>query len=178
MASHTRIRQSPRHFGTTSYGEIPARSADFPEERLFRLTEKLLSNFNYHGIFGIEWIEDKKTKNLYLLDFNARPFLSIGHLSNCGLNLPFLSYKELLMADIDDVPYQPRLKHKYWIYLIHDLKTLPERLKDGELSLFDWFKSITKSRSFACWRWSDCLPGLSLLVRYFKSILVYYFKNQ
>jgi predicted ATP-grasp superfamily ATP-dependent carboligase len=169
QASHTRIRQFPRNFGTTSYGEIPARPVDVIEEEIFELTNRLLGGLKYHGIFGIEWIKDRETNELYLLDFNARPFLSIGHLYDCGLNLPYMAYRELLGEQLNDVPWKPRLQNKFWLYFVNDCETLCERLQDGEITVMAWLTSLLKARSYACWRWSDIRPGLYLLGRYLKS---------
>jgi D-aspartate ligase len=170
QASHARIRQSPINFGTTCYGEIPARSADFDEEKIFELNDRLLGGFKYHGIFGIEWIEDRVTRDLFVIDFNARPFLSIGHLYDCGLNLPLLAYQDLVYGSTDNVPLRPKLKHKFWFYLVHDCKTLRERLRNNEITVSGWLGSILKARSFACWRLNDPLPALHLLARYLKSL--------
>jgi predicted ATP-grasp superfamily ATP-dependent carboligase len=170
QASHTRIRQFPRNFGTTTYGEIPAQKTDFPEERLFEVTDELLSGLKYHGIFGIEWIEDQQSKELYLIDFNARPFLSIGHLKDCGLNLPLLAYRELLGENLDDIPPRPRLQHKFWLHFVNDSKTLRERLQTHEITVIGWLISLLKARSFATWRWTDMGPSLHLLVRFLKSL--------
>ena len=109
LASHRRIRQGPANFGTTSYGEIPLRGDEAMESRLFDYTSRLLGGLKYHGIFGIEWLHDRETGELYLIDFNARPFSSIGHLHDCGLNLPLLAYRELCGEDLSHVPIRPTL---------------------------------------------------------------------
>ncbi len=171
LASHVRIRQFPRDFGTTSYGEIPLSRPDLTEDRIFELTETLLSSLEYHGIFGIEWIEDRETKELYLIDFNARPFLSIGHLTDCGLNLPFLAYKELLGESVPNITLRPRLEHKFWVHLVNDIKTLHMRINDREISVHGWLASIVMAKSYAVWRWTDLGPGVHLLARYIKSLL-------
>jgi predicted ATP-grasp superfamily ATP-dependent carboligase len=170
QATHTRLRQYPRHFGTTSYGEIPARPRDFPESRILDLTRELLEGFEYNGIFGIEWIEDRESKELYLIDFNARPFLSIGHLSDCGLNLPFIAYRDLAGEPVNDVPLRPRLSHKYWIYFVNDWEALPDRLRAKEITLMQWVVSLLKARSFSTWRWTDMGPGIHFLIRWFRSL--------
>ena len=95
MASHRRLRQNPSNFGSTSFGEIPSQLSTEAERSIFAATERLLGHIKYHGIFGIEWLLEQSTGKFYLIDFNARPFTSIGHLADCGMNLPALTYAEL-----------------------------------------------------------------------------------
>jgi predicted ATP-grasp superfamily ATP-dependent carboligase len=170
LASHLRIRQYKPDFGTTCFGEIPSSPDAVDENKLFELTELLLSKMNYHGIFGIEWLQDKITKELYMLDFNARPFSSISHLNDCGLNLSFHAYRELCGLDISKIPYKPKLKHLYWLDFNRDLMSfLLSRRGGGELGLYGWFKSIARSRSFACWRLKDPGPSFCRFLGLFSS---------
>jgi predicted ATP-grasp superfamily ATP-dependent carboligase len=153
-ATHRRWRQFPPHMGTTSYGEIPVREN---VDILFEYTQRLISQTRYHGIFGIEWLLDRKTGRWYLLDFNARPFSSIGHLTDSGLNLPLLAYYDLTEQWPDDVPQRPTLKHCYWVDLIEDFKTLFTR---SDIALTQWLQSVLRCRSFAYWSLRDPGPAL------------------
>ena len=158
MASHRRIRQGPANFGTTSFGEIPALGDNAVEAKLFDYTARLLQGVNFHGIFGIEWLQDQTTRELYLIDFNARPFSSIGHLRDCGLNLPWLAYRELLGEDLSGVPQRPQLSHLYWMDALSDVfgcKT------SGSTHWWAWLKSLSRCRSFAVWDWRDPMPWVS-----------------
>lgn len=158
MASHRRIRQGPANFGTTSFGEIPALGDNAVEAKLFDYTARLLEGLSFHGIFGIEWLQDKGTGELYLIDFNARPFSSIGHLRDCGLNLPWLAYRELLGEDLSGHPQRPKLSHLYWMDALSDVfgcKT------SGSTHWWAWLKSLSRCRSFAVWDWRDPMPWVS-----------------
>lgn len=177
QASHKRLRQFPRNLGTTCYGELPVNSDDSTEERIFEQTDRLLKNLRYHGIFGIEWVKDRQTGELFLLDFNARPFLSIGHLYDCGLNLPLHAYRELIGEKLVDLPLRPKLKHKFWIFFVRDYLTLRERLDNREIRLGPWLVSLLKARSFACWRLNDAGPSLYILAKFVKSRLKSLFKG-
>ena len=155
LASHRRIRQGPANFGTTSYGEIPLRGDEAMESRLFDYTSRLLGGLKYHGIFGIEWLHDRETGELYLIDFNARPFSSIGHLHDCGLNLPLLAYRELCGEDLSHVPIRPTLTHRYWMDALSDAHACKV---SGSTSLLAWVRSIAGCRSFAVWNRRDPMP--------------------
>ncbi|KRT54435.1 hypothetical protein [endosymbiont of Ridgeia piscesae] len=117
----------------------------------------------FHGIFGIEWLEDKRTGKLHLIDFNARPFSSIGHLQDSGLNLSYLYYKELLGTDISDQPLKPVLRHKDWIDLKGDIKSFRQHQRRGDLSIGNWLLSLMRCRSFTFFRWHDLRPSLHIL---------------
>jgi predicted ATP-grasp superfamily ATP-dependent carboligase len=164
IASHRRWRQFPPDLGTTSYGEIPARIDDRSESTIFENTIKLVKRVKFHGIFGIEWLLDRQTGKFYLIDFNARPFSSVGHLTKCGLNLPLLAYNELIGELKPDLKLQPTLKHKYWVDFYKDLETFNSLRKLKQISWMAWLKSLLRCRSFAYWDWHD--PGPEILRLY------------
>ena len=159
IASHRRWRQNPPDTGTTSYGEIPASPEGRDESALFDNTRRLLSAIHYHGIFGIEWLQDRATGELYIIDFNARPFSSIGHLTACGLNLPLLAYRELAGDDLAEVDPQPRLRHRFWIDLMSDLWWAQSKREAADLQWAPWVGTILRAREHAYWSWRDPGPG-------------------
>ncbi|WOH36502.1 hypothetical protein RI844_14140 [Thalassotalea fonticola] len=159
-ATHRRFRQLQPDTGTTTYGEIPANLSVEDENAILDATKELLDTLHYHGIFGIEWLQDKNTGKFYLIDFNARPFSSIGHLTSCGLNLPLLSYQELIGENLSSIPEIPKLKHKYWMSFTRDLDSFLTKRTQKEIHLVAWLTSILKCRSFAYWDFRDPLPAL------------------
>lgn len=159
IASHRRWRQYPRDRGTTSFGEIPGTQDAAAEALMFEQTQRLLSSIKYHGIFGIEWLLDKNTGVYYVIDFNARPFTSVGHLHACGLNLPLLAYQDLVGENLSHVEIEPQLRHKYWIDLLLDLWSLQDKLDARTISIRAWLKTILRCRSCAYCSWKDPGPG-------------------
>jgi predicted ATP-grasp superfamily ATP-dependent carboligase len=127
------------------------------ETKLFDFTRRLLSEVGYHGIFGIEWLHETTTDELYVIDFNARPFLSIGHLIDSGLNLPLLAYLELIGHDLDDVRPLPVLKRLLWMNVLRDSRTLRQC---RNITLMAWLGSILRCHSFAVWNSADPGPWL------------------
>jgi D-aspartate ligase len=158
ISTHRRWRQFPPNLGTTTFGEIPANAEAGGDELMIAQTLALLAHVRYHGIFGIEWLRERKTGRFCLIDFNARPFTSIGHLRDCGVNLPWLGYRELIGDDLSNEPLYPALKHRYWLDLHRDCR-----------SKYDWWNALHASMtppacpplwrvsSFAYWDWRD--PG-------------------
>jgi len=168
ISSHQRHRQFPPDFGTTSMGEIPAVLPSRDEQLLFGATEQLLNTVKYHGIFGIEWLREETTGTFYLIDFNARPFLTIGHLLDCGVNLPLLAYRELTGQSLADVKPRPPVQRKRWVYISNDIDTFRELRAQGRLGLLPWLLSLATCRSFAYVSWSDPLPGIHSVLNVLK----------
>jgi predicted ATP-grasp superfamily ATP-dependent carboligase len=160
LTSHRRIRQYPPDFGATSLGEIPAALPANDEKLLFDATERLFGTVKFHGIFGIEWLREESTGNFYLIDFNARPFLTIGHLRDCGVNLPLLAYRELTGQSLAGVDSRPAVKHKRWVYISKDIETFRLVQPTGRIGLMNWLASVAGCTSFAYLSWRDPLPGL------------------
>jgi D-aspartate ligase len=167
LTSHQRLRQYPPDFGATSMGEIPAALPAKDEQFLFAATERLFNTVKFHGIFGIEWLREETTGAFYLIDFNARPFLTIGHLHDCGVNLPLLAYRELTGQSLGGVEPRPAVKRKRWVYFSKDIDTFRELRATSRLGFVSWLLSLASCRSFAYVRWSDPLPGMHSLVNIF-----------
>lgn len=155
LASHRRLRQHHPDFGATCYGVIPA-GEEF-EKQIFELTQQLLAHIKFHGIFGIEWLYEKSTGRMYLIDFNARPFSTIGHLTSCGLNLPSLAYGELTSGLPSDLVLTPPLRRVFWVDFSRDMESFYAKFKLGKLSVQSWLISLMGCRSYAYFSWSD--PG-------------------
>ena len=175
MASHRRCRQYPPDFGSTSMGEIPAGLDAGQEAGLFQETARLLEAVKYHGIFGVEWLREQSSGRYYMIDFNARPFTTIGHLTDCGLNLPALAYADASAAvdagasteaagpgsdGIFATGEKPVLSHLLWADVSRDLDSFAIQRRRGRMGLGEWLSSIAACRSFAYLSWSDPLPGL------------------
>jgi D-aspartate ligase len=165
LVSHQRIRQQPPDFGSTGFGQIPAPLPTRDEAFLFAATEKLFKNVRYHGIFGIEWLREQATGHFYLIDFNARPFLTIGHLHDCGVNLPLLAYKDLTGQSLAAVDPRPAVKSKRWIYLSKDIETFRVLRQARRIGAARWLASVAGCRSFAYCSWRDPGPGMHSLLR-------------
>jgi len=167
IASHRRWRQNLPDFGATCFGEIPAAELDKKTESLlFERTKALLKKVRYHGIFGVEWLLERETGNFYIIDFNARPFLTIGHLEACGLNLPALAYLELIDQNLGSQQIlQPKLRHLYWVDLLKDIETFVEKYRKGQIKFGEWILSLLRCRSFAYWDWRDPAPGLHRMIQ-------------
>ena len=160
LASHRRIRQFPPDTGATSFGEIPVIGAPELVGRLFDGTRRLLSTLRYHGIFGVEWLHERGTGDLYMVDFNARPFSSIGHLAASGLNLPLLAYRELIGEEGLSVERYPGLVHRYWMDFNWDLRGFRSARRARGQTWRGFAADVLSCTSFAYFDVRDPVPWL------------------
>jgi D-aspartate ligase len=165
IASHQRLRQQRPDLGSTCYGEIPAYLPQASQQHLFDLTEQLLRVLPYHGIFGIEWLRDGESGAFYLIDFNARPFLCIGHLYDCGLNLPLIAYRNLCQQVQPDLPQKPSLLRKRWLDFNRDLDARRTRQGVRRPGTLRWLRTLAQASSFAYWDWMDPGPWVFNVLR-------------
>jgi predicted ATP-grasp superfamily ATP-dependent carboligase/alpha/beta superfamily hydrolase len=164
MASKRRLHQNLPDYGTCTMGEIPAYLDETTQATIFANTRKLFAQVKYHGIFGVEWLYDRETGKFYVIDFNARPFMSIGHVAAAGLNLPALAYADIAGHDISGTVQTPRLKHLIGVDLLRDLESFQTKQRCGKLSTKQWLISLTKCRYFYYSVWSDPGPALSRML--------------
>ena len=177
MASHRRLRQNPPNYGSTCYGEIPANFGAEADQKIFAHTEQLLGKVRYHGIFGIEWLYERTSGNFYVIDFNARPFITIGHLLACGLNLPELAYLDLIDQLPAGVERLPALKHLLWMDLMRDVDTMHAVEANSWLAIWIWLSTLLRCRSFAYQSRRDPMPGIAKLLALGYKFVTYFFNK-
>lgn len=171
MATKRKVIQYPPDYGITSHGAIPACPTREDEERYFAATRRLLDGLGYHGMFGVEWLLERDTGEIYLTDFNARSLYTTGHYRDCGLNLPYLAYRELCGDDLSGQEETPVLPPTQWIDVWATLGSYRRLRGAGRLSLPCVVRAILRSRSYAIWSWRDPLPGIHHAVQRLTSIL-------
>ena len=89
-----------------------------------------------------------------MIDFNARPFSSIGHLCDGGLNLPWLAWRELQGDGLADVNPTPALASTLWVDALRDIASWR---RSGCGSVARWVWLWLRTRHHAYWQASD--PG-------------------
>lgn len=173
MASKRRLHQNLPDYGTCTMGEIPAYLDETTEATIFANTRKLFAQVKYHGIFGVEWLYDRATGKFYVIDFNARPFMSIGHVAAAGLNLPALAYADIAGHDISHTEQTPRLRHLIGVDLLRDMESFQTKQRCGKLSAKQWLISLTKCRYFYYSVWSDPGPAISRMMEIVRRGVLY-----
>ncbi len=129
-----KLRQWPRHTGTTSLGEV----VDEPE--VAELTRRLLATIDYHGLL---YVEAKRTPDggLVVIEPNVgRPTGRSALAEACGVELLLTLYHDAL--DLPQVPSQLRRTDVRWIHWRRDLQASAAAWRAGELSLATWWHSV------------------------------------
>jgi len=161
LETHRRIRQWPVGRGITSFGEIPITNDSDISKRIVEQTRTLFAGMKYHGIYGVEWLHEETSGQLYLIDVNCRPFSSIGHLADSGINLPELAYLEA-SGDINGLVRSTEnfsVRHTYWIHFARDFRSAWYHSRVcQDFTLYRWILEIASAKSYAFLSASDPIP--------------------
>jgi predicted ATP-grasp superfamily ATP-dependent carboligase len=157
-ATGRKLRQLPGDFGTGTLCEVLRRDDALQYARDF------VREARYHGIGGLEFMEDARTGQLKLIEINPRGVHWLDTSRVAGVDLPYLKY-----ADLIGRPFFQAQKH-------HTGRWVDGR---GDVAFWRRYARDTASpyhRSFGQWlaplfgaspavmNWRDPLPGLLGLV--------------
>ena len=120
----------------------------------------MFEKIRYHGLFGVELLEERESGQLYLVDFNARSARTTAHYVAGGLNLPYLAYRELCGDDLSDQPREPEVRPVRWVDFWLCLGSYWRLRKVGRMNCLDFLRALLRSRAWAVWSWRDPGPAL------------------
>ncbi|MEO5656425.1 MAG: hypothetical protein ABIO65_10320 [Nitrospiria bacterium] len=151
-----KIRQYPPDYGITSLGE------SVYVEELEHLTVKFLQAVGYRGLIGVEYVQDRSTGAMYLLEMNARSIYYNRLPTDCGVNLAYLAYRDAIGA-VYERPVRQR-EGVRWLDFLHDLGSFATTRRQGPTAWSAWLGSVIGARSFAYYDPRDLKPfGFSLM---------------
>lgn len=162
-----KFRQYPINFGASVY----TGQKYIPE--LFDIGAKFLEAIGWKGFAEIEFKKDAETGKFYLIEINVR----ITNLNNliykCGINMPYLTYKELTGEPEAPHAVTHDTNLVFW-YAYEDLLAVRDYIKTGQLTLGQVLRSYSKPKAYAIWDWNDPKPAFvflgKLLGRVFKKV--------
>ena len=148
-----RTRQYPVDFGL---GSSFVESLFVPD--IIDPATRLLQHMGVTGMVEVEFKRDARDASYRLLDINVRPWGWHGLCKSCGIDFPYLHYCELVGDPQPSVPvlYGPR-----WMRVATDLPAAFWQLRNRELSLGDYIKSLRGTTVFSVFDWKDPLPLIS-----------------
>lgn len=149
LFSARKLRQHPPRVGVTSF----AVSQPLPEVR--ELAARFLDRVGYTGLFDIEFVRDARDGRYYLIEINPRTHQANIHATDCGVNLPYLCYRDLTSGPAEVLPVQRSGVH--WVALELDVGSFVRKFRTHELDPFRWAASFLRARSFAYFSARD--PG-------------------
>lgn len=156
-----RSRQRPMDFGSAS---TFVESVYMPE--LVELGTRLLKAINYYGLSEVEFKKDERDGEFKLLEVNARTWLWHSLAMRCGVDFPYILYKDLIGDEI--APITSFTESVKWIHLYTDIGVMAKEVLKGNMSIKDYAISLKGEKVFGVFSWQDPMPFIaeSLMLPY------------
>jgi len=148
-------RVLPVGFGSATY----VRSFRDPE--LEKISYQLLSGIRYQGLGGVEFKKDPRDEQYKLIEFNARYGLWDSLSIRCGIDAPYIAYRDALGLPVDaQSDYREGV---LWIDSQRDLRASMIYNRRGQLKFGDWLRSLRGEKDWAIYAPDDWKPALVAL---------------
>ena len=147
-----KMREHPMGFGTGTF----AQSVKVPE--LFEMGERFLNAIKYYGISEIEFKKDPRDGKYKLIEMNARTWLWHSLAIRCGVDFPYLLYKDMIGVDV--TPVTTFRDGVNWIHIYTDLWVAINEIIEGNIKISNYLKSWKGEKEFAVFSLDDPLPFL------------------
>jgi D-aspartate ligase len=149
-----KIRQWPPQTGITSLGEECRNDAVLEE------SVRLLTRAGYRGLGYVEVKRDARSGKYKIIEVNVgRPTGRSALAETCGVELLMTMYCDLAGLPLPEERIQ-RYTGGKWIQLVNDCRSAWHYWKKGELTVWQWLRTLKGVRKDAILRFSD--PALSL----------------
>jgi len=161
MCMGKRSRQRPMDFGSAS---TFVESVYVPE--LIELGTNLLKAMNYYGLSEVEFKKDSRDGKFKLLEVNARTWLWHSLAIRCGVDFPYLLYKDMIGEEI--TPSTSFRENVKFVHIYTDLGVVAKEVLKRNMRLRDYLSSLKGEKEFAVLSLDDPLPFIaeSLILPY------------
>lgn len=150
-----RIRMHPPDFGDSSYmRSVPPEETAAASNHLLRLLEGV----GYRGIFSAEFKHDPRDGVFRLIEVNVRPWAYVEFTTRCGVNTPWMAYRDALGLAVTPVEAYETGRAEY--LLPQDALACRHLRRKGDLRLAEALRSWREG-SDVVFRWSDPLPAVA-----------------
>ncbi|WIG59191.1 MAG: hypothetical protein OJF49_001938 [Ktedonobacterales bacterium] len=147
-----RIRQYPIDYGL---GSSFVRAVEVPE--LYDLSDRVLRFMGVTGMAEVEFKLDPRDHQYKLLDINVRPWGWHGLCRACGLDFPYIHYRDILGHAPQ--PATPRYGAR-WLRAITDLPAGVQLMRAGMTTPLAYAQSLFGKNVYSVLDWRDPLPAL------------------
>lgn len=151
-----KFRQYPINFGASVY----TGQKYVPE--LYEIGAKFLEGIGYKGFVEIEFKKDAETGEFYLIELNVRITNFNNLLYKVGLNIPYITYRELTGTPLEPIAVKKDTNRVFW-YAYEDILAIKAYLKSGQLTLKEIILSFFKPKAYAIWDIKDPRPAFAFL---------------
>lgn len=154
MCIGRRSRQRPMDFGSAS---TFVESVYVPE--LIELGTPLLKAINYYGLSEVEFKKDPRDGKFKLLEVNARTWLWHSLAIRCGVDFPYMLYKDMDGEEVTPVTsFRENVK---FIHIYTDLGVVIKEVLKGKMRIRDYLVSLKGEKEFAVLSLNDPLPFIA-----------------
>lgn len=160
-----KLNQFPPYFGA---GALVKSVRD---EEVIKEGVSFLKSLKMKGISVAEFKRDPRDGQLKFIEINARTWLWHSLSGRCGVDLSYLYY--LMVTNQNPEKQLMQEEGIKWIFLVRDYLSTMEKMKNGDVSLSEWWRNVKGMKENALFRWDDPLPffrsTISHLVNTYKS---------
>lgn len=150
--SGRKLRLIPTGFGSASFVET------YSDPALQELVFRILSVVEYKGLGGLEFKQDPRDGQYKLVEFNTRFGMWDGLGVRCGVDLPFLSYR-----DAAGLPVHSELAFRSgatWVDWQRDLRAFVDYRRQRQITFGEWWRSLRRPTMCAIYSREDWKPGV------------------
>jgi D-aspartate ligase len=152
-----KLRSYPPSAGPTTLGKSA------PNARLQQEAEALLESLSYCGIMDLDYRFDNRDGQYKLVDFNPRIGAQFRLFEDsAGLDVARALYLDLTGKS---VPRSSALQDRTFIVEFHDLAAGFGYIREGGLTVHQWWLSLKGTREFAWFSLDDPFPFLAMCIR-------------
>lgn len=149
--SGRKIRQYPSLCGSTSSCEVAY------DPKIEHLTTSFFTQIDYVGPCSMEFKRDPRDGVYYFIE----PTIGRHDWNNAfgagnGFPMPYINYLDAVGGDIPQ--YKQKRLPRRWIRWSADFETAKEKMRQGDLSVWAWLKSIRPPVTGAIFAWDDLGP--------------------
>lgn len=146
-----KYRQFPINFGASVY------TAQHYVKEIADIGRKFLQDVGFKGFAEIEFKKDAETGEFYLIEVNVRTTNFNTMLNKCGLNMPYIAYREMCSDPVENFAVDYDTGIVFWC-AYEDMFAVRDYIKKGQLTRTDVFKSLFKKKAPAIWDIHDMKP--------------------
>ena len=146
-----KYRQYPINFGASVY------TTQKYVKELYDIAAPFLKKTGFRGFAEIEFKKDENTGQFYIIEVNVRITNFNALLYKCGLNMPYITYREMVGAPLPNKSIEKDLGIVFWC-AYEDMFAVRDYIKTKQLTPLQIAKSYCTKKAPAIWDIDDQKP--------------------
>ena len=126
---------------------------------LVEIGTRFLKAIDYYGLSELEIKKDCRDGEFKLIEMNARTWLWHSLAIRCGVDFPYLLYKDMIGENVKPVTsFREDLK---WMHIYTDLGVMAKEALNGNMKLRGYISTLRGEKEFAVFSLDDPLPFIA-----------------